>query len=219
MKAITPQKTIEEILCEQSKTAFSTCWPFQKETVHSWAYWKQAFTKEECEKVVKIAKSYNLKKAGVIKKENKVTVEKEVRETNVMFLVPSRETEFIFKKLTTLVLELNQRFFNFDLWGLYEGLQFTNYVAPSGKYYKHIDKIPPEYGGIIRKLSFSLQLSNPKEYKGGNLNLHLSHKKTVLSKEQGALLVFPSYTMHEVTRVTKGERNSLVGWISGPTFR
>ena len=197
----------------------STCWSFQTETVHSWAYWNHAFTKEECEKVVKIAKSYTLKKAGVIKKENKVTVEKEVRETNVMFLVPSRETEFIFKKLTTLVLELNQRFFNFDLWGLYEGLQFTNYVAPSGKYYKHIDKIPPEYGGIIRKLSFSLQLSNPKEYKGGNLNLHLSHKKTVLSKEQGTLLVFPSYTMHEVTRVTKGERNSLVGWISGPTFR
>ena len=197
----------------------STCWPFQKETVHSWAYWNHAFTQEECEKIVKIAKSYNLQKAGILTKENKVAVEKKTRETNVVFLVPSEETEFIFKKLTTLVLELNQRFFNFDLWGLYEGLQFTNYVAPSGKYYKHIDKIPPEYGGIIRKLSFSLQLSNPKEYKGGNLNLHLSHKKTVLSKEQGALLVFPSYTMHEVTKVTKGERNSLVGWISGPTFR
>lgn len=197
----------------------STCWSFQTETVHSWAYWNHAFTKEECEKVIKIAKSYNLKKAGIINKENKVIVEKELRETNVMFLVPSEETKFIFKKLTTLVLELNQKFFNFDLWGLYEGLQFTNYVAPSGKYDKHIDKISPEYGGVIRKLSFSLQLSDPKEYKGGNLNLYLSQKKTVLSKEQGTLLVFPSYTMHEVTKVTKGERNSLVGWISGPSFR
>ena len=73
--------------------------------------------------------------------------------------------------------------------------------------------------GLIRKLSFSLQLSNPKEYKGGDFNLHLSSKKTTLLKEQGTLLVFPSYVLHQVKKVTKGERNSLVGWVTGPPFK
>jgi len=196
-----------------------TCWSFQKETVHSWAYWNHAFTKEECEKIIKISKSYKLHAAGIFKKGNKTAVEKKVRETNVVFLGPSEETDFIFTKLTSLVLDLNQKFFNFDLWGLHEGLQFTNYVAPGGKYYKHIDKGSPYSGRYLRKLSFSLQLSDPKEYKGGDLNLYFSNKKTPLYKEQGVLIVFPSYVMHEVTTVTKGERNSLVGWVSGPPFK
>ena len=197
----------------------STCWSFQTETVNNWAYWKNSFTKEECEKIIKIAKSYNLQKAGLLEKGNKSVIEEKIRETNIIFLVPGKETEFIFKKLTSLLLEMNKNFFNFDLWGLQEGLQFTNYVAPNGKYDKHIDKTSPEFKGFIRKLSFSLQLSNPKEYKGGDFNLHLSNKKTTLSKEQGTLLVFPSYVLHQVNKVTKGERNSLVGWVTGPPFK
>jgi predicted 2-oxoglutarate/Fe(II)-dependent dioxygenase YbiX len=31
--------------------------------------------------------------------------------------------------------------------------------------------------------------------------------------------MFPSYVLHEVTPVTKGERNSLVAWISGDNFK
>ena len=197
----------------------STCWSLQTETVNNWAYWKNSFTKEECEKIIKIAKSYNLQKAGLLEKGNKSVIEEKIRETNIIFLVPGKETEFIFKRLTSLLLEMNKNFFNFDLWGLQEGLQFTNYVAPNGKYDKHIDKTSPEFKGFIRKLSFSLQLSNPKEYKGGDFNLHLSNKKTTLSKEQGTLLVFPSYVLHQVNKVTKGERNSLVGWVTGPPFK
>jgi len=40
-----------------------------------------------------------------------------------------------------------------------------------------------------------------------------------MSKEQGTLVMFPSYTLHEVMPVTKGERNSLVSWITGPAFK
>ena len=37
--------------------------------------------------------------------------------------------------------------------------------------------------------------------------------------EQGTLVAFPSFVLHEITPVTKGERYSLVNWIAGPNFR
>ncbi len=40
-----------------------------------------------------------------------------------------------------------------------------------------------------------------------------------MDKKQGTLIVFPSYTLHEVTPVTKGERNSLVTWVTGKPFK
>jgi len=38
-------------------------------------------------------------------------------------------------------------------------------------------------------------------------------------KEQGTLILFPSYTLHEVKPITKGERNSLVSWVTGKQFK
>jgi len=40
-----------------------------------------------------------------------------------------------------------------------------------------------------------------------------------MKKEQGTLILFPSYTLHEVKPVTKGERNSLVSWVTGKQFK
>jgi PKHD-type hydroxylase len=75
------------------------------------------------------------------------------------------------------------------------------------------------YNGTVRKLSFVLQLSDPKDYKGGELQIHLGEEPTVMKKEQGALFAFPSPTLHEVTAITKGRRYSLVGWITGKPFK
>jgi PKHD-type hydroxylase len=33
------------------------------------------------------------------------------------------------------------------------------------------------------------------------------------------MFAFPSYVLHRVKPVTKGTRNSLVAWISGPEFK
>jgi len=33
------------------------------------------------------------------------------------------------------------------------------------------------------------------------------------------MIFFPSYTLHEVTPVTKGTRYTLVGWVHGPAFK
>jgi PKHD-type hydroxylase len=71
----------------------------------------------------------------------------------------------------------------------------------------------------VRKLSISIQLTNPDEYEGGELYLYQSDKGELMDKTQGTLIMFPSYVLHEVMPVTKGTRNSLVTWVTGKQFK
>jgi PKHD-type hydroxylase len=71
----------------------------------------------------------------------------------------------------------------------------------------------------VRKLSISIQLTDPNEYEGGELYLYDDDKGTVMDKTQGTLILFPSYVLHEVVPVTKGTRNSLVTWVTGKQFK
>ena len=184
-------------------------WNFYLDKVNSYAYWEKAFTKEECNKIIKIAKDKGLIKGTTNNKSD-------ARSSQISWLYSSDDLNWVFRRITDIVLNLNDRFFQFDLHGLNEGLQFTNYKAPSDKYDKHIDR---SLDFTIRKLSLSIQLTNPKEYKGGELFLYEDEKGTEMKKEQGTLILFPSYILHEVKPITKGERNSLVSWVTGKQFK
>jgi PKHD-type hydroxylase len=187
----------------------NSSWSFKLDQVNFYAFWNNAFSKEECQTIVNIAKN-----KGLIK--GKTRGESDVRDSKISWLYPTDNMEWVFRRVTDIILDLNERFFKFDLFGLNEGFQFTNYEAPSGKYGKHVDR------GInmsIRKLSMSIQLTNPEEYEGGELKLYEGDEDSVMDKTQGTLILFPSYVLHEVTPVTKGTRNSLVTWVTGPQFK
>jgi len=200
------KKKVKEPIFENSS------WNFELDQVNLYAFWNNAFSKEECQKIINIAKD-----KGLIKGTTK-GVTKDVRDSKVSWLYPVDNMDWVFRRVTDITLNLNERFFKFDLFGLNEGFQFTNYEAPSGKYGKHIDRsmnIP------VRKLSISIQLTNPEEYEGGELKLYDGDDKDaiVMDKAQGTLIIFPSYVLHEVMPVTKGTRNSLVTWITGKQFK
>ena len=184
-------------------------WNLYLDKVYTYAYLEEAFTKEECEKIIKIAKDKGFIKATTGGKTD-------IRQSKISWLYASDNLDWAFRRISDIVLNLNDRFFQFDLHGLNEGLQFTNYKAPSDKYGKHIDRA---LDSIIRKLSLSIQLTNPKEYEGGELILYENEKGKEMKKEQGTLVLFPSYILHEVKPVTKGERNSLVSWVTGKQFK
>ena len=184
-------------------------WNLYLDKVYTYAYWEKAFTKEECKTIINIAKN-----KGLIK--GTTTGETDARLSKISWLYSADDLQWVFKRITDIVLNLNDRFFQFDIFGLNEGLQFTNYKAPSDKYEKHIDRA---VDNVIRKLSLSIQLTEPKEYKGGELYLYEDEKGILMKKEQGTLILFPSYTLHEVTPITKGERNSLVSWVTGKQFK
>jgi len=73
----------------------------------------------------------------------------------------------------------------------------------------------------VRKLSMTVNLTDPKNYAGGNLKFDFgvhNAKRFHICQEirpRGSIIVFPSYTHHCVTPVTRGTRYSLVLWSLG----
>mgnify|MGYP001269120644 CR=1 FL=1 len=173
----------------------------------------ESFSKQELDAIIQIFDDGKLKDGIAVD-----PTSPDVRKSKIGWVDNfNPDLEWLYRKLTDLTMEVNNNFFNYDLVSL-EPLQLTEYSEDyEGQYKKHID-----YGrttSINRKLSFTLQLSDSLEYEGGDLLLHTSEEPLIMNKERGAISFFPSFTLHEVTPVTKGMRRSLVGWVSGPRFR
>jgi len=131
-------------------------------------------------------------------------------------LTNTGDTKWVFEKLADVVSKMNAQHFRFDLTGFGEALQLTNYdQAENGMYGWHQDY----GGGVSRKLSMAMQLTDPSEYEGGNLQVMTSSNPQNVRKQRGLIAIFPSYILHQVTPVTQGSRQSLVAWVSGPAFR
>lgn len=72
----------------------------------------------------------------------------------------------------------------------------------------------------VRKLSFVLQLSDPDDYEGGNLQLmDDSGRSHIAPRQRGTIICFDSRTPHRVQKVRSGVRKSLVGWTVGPRWK
>jgi predicted 2-oxoglutarate/Fe(II)-dependent dioxygenase YbiX len=110
---------------------------------------------------------------------------------------------------------INKLWYRFDLDGRpFEPYQYTVYGVGDG-YGWHID-----CGSLNRrKLSFTLQLSDPADYDGGELEIWTGAEPQVMPKEKGTLIAFPSFMLHRVKPVTRGVRKALVIWASGEPFR
>ena len=88
-------------------------------------------------------------------------------------------------------------------------------ILSNGKGYSLYPKDYKEknYAGLTRKLSMTIQLSDPSEYEGGDL---IVNDKLINFKTPGQAILFRSNLIHEVTPVTKGDRISLSYFIHGP---
>jgi len=205
--------TIELDLPERpDPTRGGGAWPLKLDHVENWAWRNNLFTAEELDTIISVGNATELMKASTY---GSVQSDKN-RNSFVTFLFPNETTNWIFARLAGAINEMNQQFFQFDLTGMEQGLQFTRYTAPGEHYDWHIDK---GYMTPARKLSLSVQLSDPKDYKGGEFEMMFGRKPHKIGRERGMTVFFPSYTLHRVKPVTQGTRYSLVAWISGPPFK
>ena len=170
---------------------------------------------DEIEKDV-LSRTYD--EAKVISDVDKGLLEKH-RITDVSWLHPA---EWIPGILANTMRFTNDVYFKYDLEGFHQDIQATLYEGKKGSHYSwHVDggssPLKPDFD---RKLSCSLLLSNPEEYKGGELQFHY-HNYFFESKKykRGDIVVFPAWLPHRVRPVTKGRRLSLVAWMSGPMFK
>ena len=73
---------------------------------------------------------------------------------------------------------------------------------------------------MVRKLSFAMQLSDPDDYEGGNVQLLDEAGNSYMApRKRGTIMLFDSRTQHRVLKVTKGTRKSIVGWTVGPRWK
>lgn len=116
--------------------------------------------------------------------------------------------------------EANKKSFGFDI-NFLQSIQFTEYPAETlGHYDWHVDVFWETQEYYQRKLSMVVQLSDPNDYEGGELQLDEWKTPDPESlKKRGSVIIFPSFIKHRVTPVTKGLRRSLVAWIDGPLWR
>jgi PKHD-type hydroxylase len=70
-----------------------------------------------------------------------------------------------------------------------------------------------------RKLSFSLLLTDPGEYEGGELQFNSCGGSFYSPQERGTIVIFDSRISHRVKKIRSGTRKSLVGWVIGPRWR
>jgi PKHD-type hydroxylase len=82
---------------------------------------------------------------------------------------------------------------------------------PGMAYGSHVDDAL--MGGLRTDVSFTLFLSDPDTYEGGELVIESSGGEEDVKLPAGSLVAYPSNTLHHVAEVTKGARLAAVGWV------
>ena len=207
-------------------------------------YWffKGALPPRKCEEIKKAAEQHkkNVAITGAFKNQTKLskTALKQLhkkRKSNVAWM----NDPWLYNLILPYIKNANENAgWNFEFsWS--ESFQFTEYKK--GQYYgwhqdqneATYDSPDPNFHGKTRKVSAIIQLTDPKKYKGGEIEFdfrnsdpELNKKKTCSFiacdkglKQQGTILVFPSFLWHRVKEVTSGTRHSLVVWNIGWPFK
>ena len=118
----------------------------------------------------------------------------------------------IYQEISSKVRKINDSMWSYNYDG-YEPFQYSEYEV--GDHFNWHFDVKQFTGANIRKVSFSLGLSNKNEYEGGDLILKTSAEESCYKLDRGDLIVFPSWVLHKVTPVTKGKRRVVVGWGEG----
>jgi PKHD-type hydroxylase len=165
----------------------------------------------DIEKIKELANNYSEIDANVAG-----NIDKTYRSSQIRWIPYDDSSKWLYEKCKNLAVKANKTLWNFNITNIKEDLQFTEYNADKeGHYDWHVD-----VGDRVstRKISMTVQLSDPSEYEGGDLEFMVNRSILKAPKTKGTAIFFPSYLQHRVTKVTSGTRNSLVIWFHGPPF-
>jgi PKHD-type hydroxylase len=180
-----------------------------------------AFNSEELKEIENMVKDKPFKK-GLTIGQDENDDDKIINESNyrkVIYIDPNDTNKWLFQKLITLALEANVVAYNFDIQTITDPLHYVVYPKDGGHLDWHMDIGTGEVNN--RKMAVTVQLSNRDEYEGGHFQIWRGGDQQFLtvSKNKGDAIIFPSFLMHRVTPITKGERKALVFWVGGTPFK
>lgn len=173
-----------------------------------------AFDEDECALLRQMIKTEDTRPGAL----SGGLTEQNIRACDILWLDDEPGTDWIFRRLTRLAADANTQAFAFQVEGFDEGAQLIRYdAAIKGSYDWHTDRGRSRQTET-RKLSMSIQISDEHAYEGGNLELNGDGTTLQASRTLGTAIIFPSFVLHRVTPVTRGERSVLVAWLHGPPF-
>jgi len=177
-------------------------------------YWfETGFSSEEVNLIVKNSKNYESQKATIVGEDN----ENSIRKSNIKWLPVNDEWNWVYERLSSQIMEANKALWQFNLKSVIDQIQYTEYEGNGGHYDWHMDIGPGKISH--RKISIVVQLSDPSEYVGGDLELKTGADQVVVPRGKGNVVVFPSFLLHRVVPLTSGNRKSLVLWVGGGQYR
>ena len=141
-------------------------------------------------------------------------IEKDLTESSTI-----SETHWIGGFMWHYILRANRENFMYNVSHLDgDSVKFKIYNEGDGQTW-HVDAKPQEGDEDIRKISFTVQLSDVDDYEGGNVQV-LDESGTMynLPRERGTVVLFDSASRHRVDKVRKGTRKALVGWALGKSW-
>ena len=172
-----------------------------------------------CDDIVKRA-LFDKEEEGVIQE----GINKQVRNSRVVWL----NDFWIYDWITPIVHQCNKELGWYFTIKDPEKIQFTIY-RENQFYGWHRDTFLEKDLNDQRKISVVIPLSNSDDYEGGNLEFYNSLASPTSKQEKiifdektrtkGNIIIFPSYVYHQVTKVLKGKRMSLVIWYKGESWK
>jgi PKHD-type hydroxylase len=176
------------------------------------------FTDRQCDRIIEEAARLTTDAGHVGGVVGEAEHDHEVRSSRIAWIPCEEPFAWVHDKLATVVRRANRRY-EFDLIGFTEDLQFTEYAGVGAHYDWHQDGLDGDVA--VRKLSMVVQLSDPGEYDGGDLEFFGidGDDPAPERRRRGSVVVFPSFEFHRVTPLEWGTRRSLVAWVGGPPFR
>jgi PKHD-type hydroxylase len=188
-----------------------------------WCYFKSQLSNQYCDKILEIIKARPYSDATIGLGAGQIGSDNSFRRSKIRFSQKTdQELNFVFKDLWELAIWANNDWFNFHISKL-DYIQVAEYdESYSGEYKKHVDVFwlnnDPTYH---RKLSCIIQLTDPNEYEGCDLEfydlVHYPNKQEL--RQRGTVIFFPSTIPHAATPITKGTRYSIAAWFDGPKWR
>lgn len=181
-------------------------------------YQKNFLNKKELKLIEKLSKTLSYEPAQVGGGLDG-RIEKQKRNGKIGWISYNMDTKWLFDKIFGVAY---QNIWGLDVTGIHDALQYTIYPAENEEqyYHSHRDGGP---GTWWRKVSMTIQLSEPDEFEGGGLQIEDQGGDgkwlDAPHEDRGDMIMFPSFMRHQALPVTKGTRKCLVIWISGPPLR
>ena len=180
-------------------------------TYYRW--FDEALTDEECEEIIRFG-AKNLETASThgekVGSRMHGIASWLKRKSQVSWIDAGSDLDPLMGRLVSNLLGVSRDdyFVNLDY---VESIQFTRYDGGLARYGWHTDSASSGFAAS-RIMSATVELSDPKDYVGGDLKLQIGGKNWVAEKKKGRMIIFPSVFPHKVTPVLTGTRHSLVLW-------